>query len=347
MPGAATDSQTAVIPAEDGQVTTYINQEAAAQTAWFSPNRRVIFINGMKNSGQDHAASALALSLMQMCPVVGVYNRSSGVFRDLMQAFGDKDQFNGPTSLSASNRVAVGRIFRQATSEQIILNALGRNPAQVSLFRLMRRPEHRSAEVFAHSQGCLILSNVLQAIAAVDGKSGIQGRVVHTFGSPAVRWPKGIRQLEHGFTFDPVNWLSGIDFSMNISKVGLAAGSFNPVSHGFLTYLENDPAFVVNRCRIGGLGVTFRMNEPALAECLLDMGSNLPRVRRIFEYLDAKHNSDADDVAELYIEGLKKNPSLAKTVAGDRELVRVLKKVLSEGWTTESEKKAIAWLDSL
>lgn len=346
MSSVLTESQSVTIPGTDGQVTKYINQEAA-QTRYFNHGRTVIFINGMANSGHGHAKSALALSLLQMCPVIGVYNQSSGVIRDLRECYGDKDQFNGPLSFSAKNRAALGTVFHQATSEQVILNALGRNPSQVRLFHLLRQSEHRQTEIFAHSQGNLILSNALQGIAAVDGPQSVQGRIVHTFGSPAINWPSGIRKLDHGFTFDPVNWLSGIDLSFRISKVGMPDGSWNPISHGFRVYLENDPAFVINRYRIGGAGITFHMDETGLADCLLDMGTNLPRVQRIFEYLDDHHNRNADDVALRYVNGLRKNASLANCVAQEPMLVQLLIRVMQEGYTTSDEKAAIDWLEKL
>jgi hypothetical protein len=349
MPPVEISVQGVRVPSADGEVLEFTNAEAAA-SAYFDGDRRVIFINGMKNAPQDHAESALALSLVQMCPVIGVYNRTNGGVQDFVQCIGDKNQFNG-ISLSAQNSVAVGKLFNPGTlSEQIARAALERNPCAVAVFDLLRKPANRKREVFAHSQGNLILSNALQAISAVDGDAALSGRIVHTFGSPAANWPKGITKVEHGFTWDPVTWLAGFDPSFSISKVGMPSGSLNPVTHGFVEYLKLDPEFIVNRFRWGSLRMTFRMDEKGLAECLLAMGTNMVRVRGVFEHLNKRHNSDADDVAVLYVQKMWAAPNTAMlkaTLRSDRKLVDLLIRILEEGWTSEEEKKAIATLKAL
>ncbi len=334
------------IPVRDGEINTYVSKEAAGQPEYFAPNRRVVFINGMKNSGEDHATSALVLSLVQMCPVIGVYNRSAGLVMDLAQCLADKNQFNGPLSLSASHKAAFGTLTGR-TAEKTILDALARNPVQVELFKLLRAKETKPYEIFAHSQGNLILSNALQGLLAVDGPAAIVGRIVHTFGSPTVNWPPGIDRRDHGYTFDMVNWLSGFDSSFSISKVGMPSGSLNPFTHGFLEYLQKDPAFVVNRFRVGGWGMTFNMDEDGLANCLFAMGTNMPRVGKIFKHLDDHHRSDADDVAVRYVARVKGSPGLGAALRADRSLVQLLIKVMDEGWTSSEEKAAIAWLRGL
>lgn len=346
MPDFTIDLAGSVIPSADGEINTYTNREAQLNASYFSTSRKVIFINGMANSGPDHAKSALALSLVQMCPVIGLYNKTAGVVKDLMQCLADKDQFNGPASFSAANKAKIGTLVSGRTSEQVILDALARNAAQVALFKLLRQPENRGREIFAHSQGNLILSNALQGIAAVDGPGGVAGRVVHTFGSPAVNWPPGIAKFEHGFTFDPVNWLSGFDASFSISKVGVPTGAKNPIAHSFLLYLKDDPAFVINRFRVGGWGMTFNMDEAGLAKCLAAMDTNMPRVRAIFDYLNRKHNSDVDDVAVLYVDAIKGKPA-ARALAADKVLVKLLISTMDEGWTGGKEKDAINWLKAL
>ena len=341
------DLNGAAVPNSDGEINTYVNKEAETNGAYFSMTRKVIFINGMKNSGKDHAASALALSLVQMCPVLGVYNKSSGVVPDLLQCLGDKNQFNGPISRTAAGQVARAQQLPGRPSEMFILQALSRNAAQVPLFHLLRKKENNGCEIFAHSQGNLILSNVLQGIAAVDGPQAISGRIVHTFGSPAVNWPKEITKFEHAFTFDPVSWLAGLDPTFSISKVGMPSGSLNPITHGFLEYLKNDPAFVVNRFRVGGFGITFSMDEDGLARCLAAMGTNITRVRPIFEHLNKKHNSDADDVAVRYVALVRNSPEIVKAIAFDKSFVNLLITILHEGWTSAEEKCAIQWLRGL
>ena len=42
--------------------------------------------------------------------------------------------------------------------------------------------------------------------------------------------------------------------------------------------MKNDPAFVVNRFRWGGWGMTVSLDEKGLATALISMGKNLQRV---------------------------------------------------------------------
>lgn len=345
MPDFTIDLTNQPIPKEDGDVNVYIHTEAAKSKQYFQRGRQVIFVNGMLNSGEDHAESALALSLVQMCPVVGVYNKSFGFWRDLGQCIADKNQFDG-FSISAKNK-AKKAAKKGLVPEKVILDELGRNKAQVELFKLLRDPKYKACDLFAHSQGNLILSNVLQGIAAVDGEGAVAGRVVHTFGSPAVNWPAGLKKFEHGFTFDPVNWLSGIDLSFSISKVGMPKGALNPITHGFVHYMNNDPEFVVNRFRTGSFGMTINMDEAGLADALAAMGPNMPRVGRIFRHLYDKHNSDSDDVAVLYVEKIKRSPSTVQALGADGALVQLLVDILDEGWTSREEQEAISWLRGL
>ncbi len=340
-------------PKQDGEVRKYTNPEAASQKEYFDENRRVVFVNGMDNSGHDHAYSALALSLVQMCPVIGVYNKTGGVWADLAQCVFDKLQFQGPLASSATDKVAARNSFwnrllnGERTPVQAVRQALGRNEAQSALFDLLRRPGYARWPVFAHSQGNLILSNVLQGVAAVDGPSAVTGREVHTFGSPAVYYPPGVRLHEHGFTFDYVNWLSGLDATFSISKVGWPSGAKQPFAHGFLLYLKDDPEFVVNRFRTGGWGMTFNMDEQGLADCLAAMGTNMERVWQVFDHLARHHNSDVDDVAVLYVNAVRRNGAVASALRARKNLVDLLVRSMSAGWTAADEKGAIAWLKSL
>lgn len=329
----------AKFPTVDGDINEYVSNEAVASKQ-FDKSRKVVFINGMGNSGENHAESAVTLSLLQMATVIGVYNASAGFGKDFLQCIADKNQFDGPASLSAKSKVALGGLLGR-TPINVAYAALARNAAQVPLFDLLRKRGNTQLEIFAHSQGNLILSNVLQAIAAVDGPAALSGYTVHTFGSPAVNWPLGLRKFEHGFTFDYVAFLAGFDATWSISKVGLPGGLD---MHGFLGYMRNDPAFVVNRYRVGGWGITFKMDEAGLADALIAMGGNIRRVSAIFAHLDKKHNSDADDVAELYVNRLRKSPATAGAIRADGSLVALLIRILDDGWTSAGEKAAIAFL---
>lgn len=370
---------TYALPSNDGSVTLYENLEAQA-SGNYKAGQPAIFVNGMKNQKADHRQSAVELSLLLMRPVYGLFNESDGMAKDLWQCTVDKFQFDGPMALSAQNDLALGKgliemlrdrgaVGANISKAEVMRSILSRNTATLALFELLRSAEHRDSPVYAHSQGNLILSNALSAVAAVDGDSAIAGREVHSFGSPSMNWPKGLKHQEYAFTGDPVALLAGFDFSFKISKLGVHSHDKNfgrvdesgqklpPqmsktwLSHGFLIYMQNDPAFVVNRFRWGGWGVTFSMDERALAEGLLSMGNNTPRVEKIFLHLDRNHNSDADDVAQYYVDLLRANPNKYPGVLGALknapQLRALLIRVMDEGWTTKGEKESMAWVEGL
>ncbi|MEZ5582627.1 MAG: hypothetical protein R3F37_07555 [Candidatus Competibacteraceae bacterium] len=60
-------------PKEDGAINLYIKPEIYHHPH-FNHHRRVIFINGVTNRPEHHMISCLELSLLQFCPVIGVYN---------------------------------------------------------------------------------------------------------------------------------------------------------------------------------------------------------------------------------------------------------------------------------
>ncbi|MFG0273576.1 MAG: hypothetical protein ACF8QF_00805 [Phycisphaerales bacterium] len=370
MPIAIPPHQPGSAPTKDGEIRLY-TPPGVKTSAHFSANRRVIFINGMANTGADHVASALGLAELQMCPVIGVYNATEGGLLDLRQCVADKYQFHGVGADSAAEALerAVAKAKQQgrpaATKESVMAEVLARNPASRAMFELLCEPAHRATEIMAHSQGNIILCNALHALVAADREDAVRGRVVNTFGSPVVpgNWPQSVRLREFGFTWDPVTWLGGPDWKLKISKAGMPAGSslFSdgfgpwlsgkvPVTHGFLEYLKQDPTFVVNRFRWGSLGVTFSMDERAVGEALVEMGRNFPRVRRVLEHLQRHHPSDSDDIALEYCLALRdprRSPNgLGEMVKRDAPLKNLLIALMESGWTGSNERDAIAWLKS-
>lgn len=335
------------LPKNDGAVNLYEHLEARSTHYW-QPHRSVFFINGMSNAPADHRDSAVALSKLQMCRVVGIYNESSGKVADLIQCLGDKWQWDGHGIDRQFNkaRTAFLKAFGSpGAAEAALVDTLSRNKAAVALFQQLRKTTG-SVDIFAHSQGNLILANVLTVISILDGESGLARFTVNSFGSPTVNWPKGIVHNRNGFTFDPVNWLAGFDSKFSISKVGVPTvkEAIGVVSHGFQCYMADDATFVINRFRWGSFRLTAKMDEEGLATALAQMGTNLPRVTAIFERLYTAHNSDVDDVAELYVNKIKDNPTLLDLIRNDRKLKDLLIKSLDEGWTSSDEYAAIAVL---
>ncbi len=364
-----------VTPWADGQIETYVFTELpGAELAKYVDNiaemasnldytRRVVFVNGMGNTGVDHAKSARVLSLIQMCPVIGVYNRKSDLFGDLAQCMRDKFIFQGanPTAIFNHYLGNASPDRRAEAMEAILGQGMLGNLATAALFRLLATGEASSNDIpiFAHSQGNLILSNALQALEVVYGRGRNAGRRVYSFGSPAIVWPDGIKHYVHAFTFDPVSLLDPIP-SWSISKVGVPAltkdpfkdgvlvflQDLNPLTHGFLYYLQEDAAFIINRHRVGTYSMTLNMDESGLADELASFGRNEPRLIRVFRRLDKLHNSDADDVAFEYVAKMRASGrvSILKAMPQLRE---VLIKVMDEGFTSSSEQEAIDFLKSL
>ncbi len=334
-------------PRGDGDVNLYEHPVAKKAAYWHS-HRAVYFINGMNNSAEEHRASAIALSELQMCKVVGVFNKSSGTVKDLIQCLGDKVQWDShgvDRSLSKASAMFHKAMGTPAKAERALIEALSRNPAAVSVFKELRTSS-AATQVFAHSQGNLILSNALTAIDILEGNNALSRFTVHSYGSPTVNWPSGFTHHRHGFTFDPVNWLAGFDRTFSISKVGVpsvpeAAGV---ISHGFKSYLADDATFVVNRFRWGSFGMTVSMDEEGLATALANMGTNIPRVTAIFKRLYSAHNSDVDDVAVRYVGKIKNNSSVLNLVKKNSDLRDLLVKSMDEGWTSTAEKDAIGLL---
>ncbi|MBX3364425.1 MAG: hypothetical protein KF866_06635 [Phycisphaeraceae bacterium] len=340
------------VPSVDGQIATYHTEHGRGE--FYDSNRRVIFINGMDNTPQDHRDAAVALSLMQMCPVVGVYNATGGFWRDLGQCIADKWQFNAPlpgdvTSAFEAYCENLKQKNDTRSRRQIARDLLARNPSAASMFDLLLDPSYSAAPVFAHSQGNLILSNALQAAALAEGPGAIAGREVHSFGSPCRSWPKGIIRYEYAFTFDMVTFLS-LTMSLSVSKIGVPTGQRLPFAHSFMTYMENSPEFFVNRRRWGAFGFTVSMDEDGLAEDLVALGTNAPRIYKIFRWLYERHNSDVDDVALAYVQKLRKSHAGGSTILTLKrhpDLFPLLIKSMAEGWTTAAEKEAIAFLKSV
>jgi len=110
---------------------------------------------------------------------------------------------------------------------------------------------------------------------------------------------------------------------------------------------------LVDRFRVGasaGQGmVTVNMNEEGLARALVDdCGTNSGQVQEVFERLYEKHSSDVDDVAELYVNMVrKKGGDTLRALQHNYELARLLIKAMDEGWTSDGEQDCINYLTNL
>ncbi|MFV0301912.1 MAG: hypothetical protein ACK5IP_13725, partial [Paracoccus sp. (in: a-proteobacteria)] len=217
---------------------------------------------------------------------------------------------------------------------------LGSNKATQALYRLLAgQGGLLGAPIYCHSQGNLITSNALTAVALARGTQAIAGLEVNSFGSPARYWPPGLRRTNYAFTFDPVSMLD-LRADLSSSKVGYRFSHGFPVVHGFKWYAEHDGEFVINRFRWGGWGMTFSLDEKGLAKFCAGQGDNVRRLKAIFDRLETAHPTDSDDVALEYVK-LLSDTQIARLKMLDPRLVDQLVRLLESGATFADERGAI------
>ena len=337
-------------PGTDGAVTRYISPEVRDKS-WFNPGRPVIFVNGMMNTPEDHMKSANALSLMLGVPVIGVYNKKDGFWRDLFQCITDKAQLTSMQTRNVHSNDQWIQLYDALyqsekakrptlTKAAYIHDLLNGNAAAQSLFALLAAPGGMlGTPIYCHSQGNLVTSNALTGVTMAQGVGAVQGLEVNSFGSPARGWPAGLRRVNNAYTFDPVSFLD-LRMDWTSSKVGFKA------AHGFLNYVDQDGEFVVNRYRTGGWGMTVNMDEKGLAKFCATQGTNTRRLRSIFDRLEKAHWTDSDDIAVAYVD-LLTDAQLAALNQTDPAFIAQLIRLMRAGVTTSDERSAIARLRAL
>lgn len=340
------------LPSFDGDINLYSSPDVRNKS-WFRAGGRVIYVNGMDNQPINHKTSALKLSELRSCPVVGVFNQSDGKVTDLWQCVTDKATL---VSVQADGdfrkwEVALEKKFQEAKSKQrglqktdFVAKLIQGNRATLSLYHyfLQLGASLQATPIYCHSQGNLVTSNALTALALAKGAAAIKGVSVNSFGSPCKFWPKGITHVQRAFTFDPVTWLD-LTVGFQFVKVGFVAG------HGFELYMDHDAEFTVNQFRWGSFGLTASMDELGLANYLVKIGYQPTRLWKIFKRLYDSHNSDVDDVAEIYCRKMREHhPSVLQSIAKAHEqLILLLIKSMEEGWTASGERKEINHLKTL
>lgn len=86
------------LPGADGVVTCFVDEELRGKE-WFTPNKPVIFINGIQTTPDVHKGHALRLSRLLCAPVYGIYNATvgkgslGGLAGDLWECLNDKVKF--------------------------------------------------------------------------------------------------------------------------------------------------------------------------------------------------------------------------------------------------------------
>ncbi|MDA1017685.1 MAG: hypothetical protein O3A00_24905 [Planctomycetota bacterium] len=88
-------------------------------------------------------------------------------------------------------------------------------------------------------------------------------------------------------------------------------------------------------------------DESGLATAMYtELGQRTHMVRRLIERLDEHHNTDADDVVEIYVNRLRQADArpVRAAVATNKKLIDLMVKVLDEGYTTDGEYECIGYL---
>lgn len=155
------------------------------------PTHKILFVNGIANSVDDHYKSLQKIAERAGAEVVGVYNATEGGGRDLLQCLGDK--------LDKGKNAAVDTLASTLYAE---LNSSGNAPINI----------------MAHSQGGLIASRALEDVKQHlmdDGLSRAEAEAklsrinVETFGAAAWTYADGPHYSHHMNALDPVSTLVG------------------------------------------------------------------------------------------------------------------------------------------
>ncbi len=117
---------------------------------------------------------------------------------------------------------------------------------------------------------------------------------------------------------------------------------------------ERDRAFDLIDKRYVGIRIgasnlkTLSFDEEGLAKDLIAEGTNTKLVYEVFERLRIHYSSDSDDVAELYVNEVRRRKgAIEDALKKSPELVAVLIRVMDEGWTSSGEQACIDYLRGL
>ena len=88
------------------------------------------------------------------------------------------------------------------------------------------------------------------------------------------------------------------------------------------------------------------MDEAGLATAIHgELGANMADVYAVFDELNQNRNSDADDVANAYLNIVRsRKGSIETAIKSDTRLKNLLIKILDEGYTSAEEQKNIDFL---
>ena len=101
----------------------------------------------------------------------------------------------------------------------------------------------------------------------------------------------------------------------------------------------------------GNTNHALNFDESGMAKDIYEkLGTNTADVKKVFERLNEYHTTDADDVAEIYVNKLRQEGAagrVSKAVSKDRQLSDLLIKILDEGPTFSGEQACIDYLKKI
>lgn len=180
----------------------------------------IIYVNGINTTFDSHTHNLQAIADKTGQPVIGIYNSTEGMLKDLIQSAGDKyDIGNNPAVTTMANTV---------------YNELKAG---------------RSVHLMAHSQGGLITSRALQDVQNRLRLEGGMSRAqvealmhdkvkVETFGSAASSYPNGPQYVHYVNNKDLVPGLFGLGKGVQIPWGLRLAAYANPVTRPIMAFID-------------------------------------------------------------------------------------------------------------
>jgi hypothetical protein len=170
-------------PRTGGQLVLYSG-------AFTSPKKRLVFINGIYNSPQNHQSAAKSLCRLTGCEVLGVYNRT-GLNGHLVDPSALDNVLNFMFDVEQAAADWIGVALRATVmNSSYMANGCASSLYSLLLWEGMRWPS-RPLCIVAHSQGNLITANALALYSKMVTKYKLMHPNIHVFAvaSPAISWP--------------------------------------------------------------------------------------------------------------------------------------------------------------
>ncbi len=310
-----------VSPTYDGSMETFEPNECKINSV--PNNSPIYYINGQNNSPAEADKNAQLLADTLCRPVKRIYNLTSySLFFDLIE----------------SVNLKIGSIDKTPAVETLYNNIYTDLSAG------------KSVELYGHSQGALIISNVLGGLQSVHPDLFAKNAnkiTVNTFGGASWFYPDGPKYHHNNFATDMVGLFTGrTPFNpfqvllqtnpgplLSDEKMLKIIPEPNFPGHAWVGYMKELPAFIIQH----HLGL-FDFNKKELGEDLLNYDPSL--VLDVFYKLD---DSDKADVAYNYLKNISE-PELRQL---PDQLRDVLENSLTKGKITPDEKKQLNRIISL